>query len=207
MELIRAYFPNLTEQQTDQLTQLEHLYKEWNGKINVISRKDIDHLYIHHVLHSLAIAKFISFKPKTKIIDIGTGGGFPGVPLAILFPECHFYLIDSIGKKIKVVNEVVSFLKLKNVIAKQARAEEVKDKFHFAVTRAVARLNILIKWSQRLMEKSSFNDLPNGLICLKGGNISEEIQESPFVPVIEPISRYFKSDYFNEKHLIYLPLK
>src|ERR1700739_641686 len=165
-ELIFSYFPNLSEVQKKQFQQLDSLYKEWNEKINVISRKDIDELYTHHVLHSLGIAKVISFKPGTKILDVGTGGGFPGIPLAILFPESNFHLVDSIGKKITVVKEVAQALELKNVRAQQIRAEELVDKYDFVVSRAVTDLNVFIKWVKKNISRKGIHALPNGFLFL-----------------------------------------
>ena len=170
MNIIIKYFPDLTEEQIFQFTQLEPLYKDWNSQINVISRKDIDELYIRHVLHSLGIAKVIQFKDKTKILDVGTGGGFPGVPLAILFPHCEFVLVDSIGKKIKVVNEIVSRLNLQNVKAYHQRAEEVTGQFDFVVTRAVTSIKKFIPWVKGKLHPDSFNELKNGILFLKGGD-------------------------------------
>ncbi len=205
MELIRKYFPDLNEQQLEQFAALEDLYREWNEKINVISRKDIDNLYLHHVLHSLAIARFIQFKPGTKIIDLGTGGGFPGIPLAIIFPECHFTLVDSIKKKIAVVDAIVEGLGLSNVETKNARVEELKDKCDFVVTRAVAKIDKLLPWSRRVLAKQQTNMYPNGLIALKG-DMKEEIKLLPkfeYKEVIH-INRYFNEFYFEEKYLVYV---
>lgn len=205
MELIRKYFPDLNEHQIGQFAALEGLYRDWNEKINVISRKDIDNLYLHHVLHSLAIARFIQFKPGTKIIDLGTGGGFPGIPLAIIFPECHFTLVDSIKKKITVVDAVVEALGLTNVQTKNARVEELKDKFDFVVTRAVAKIDILLPWSRKVLAKQQTNMYPNGLIALKG-DMREEIKLIPKFEYKEMvhIPQYFNEFYFEEKYLVYV---
>ena len=207
IKTITNYFPDLTEEQIQQFTQLEPLYKDWNAQINVISRKDIDELYVKHVLHSLAIAKVIAFKPKTKILDVGTGGGFPGVPLAILFPEVEFVLVDSIGKKIKVVNEVVSRLGLENVKAYHKRAEEIDGQFDFVVTRAVARLKKFIPWIKGKLHPESFNDLKNGVLFLKGGDLAEEIEESNKKVELYPISDYFAEEFFETKVVLYTRVK
>ncbi|MBK9735899.1 MAG: 16S rRNA (guanine(527)-N(7))-methyltransferase RsmG [Saprospiraceae bacterium] len=205
MKLIHNYFPKLSEHQTSQFDMLKPLYEEWNAKINVISRKDIDNLYLHHVLHSLAIAKFIQFKPGTKIIDLGTGGGFPGIPLAILFPECNFTLVDSIRKKITVVQAVAEALELSNVNTQTIRVEEMKEKFDFVVTRAVAKIDQLLPWSRKVLSKTQTNMYPNGLIALKG-NMSEEIKLIPkfeYKEIIH-IPTYFNEHYFEEKYVFYV---
>jgi len=176
MEIIKKYFPNISQIQTEQLSQLQELYALWNSCINVISRKDIDHLYERHILHSLSIAKVVQFKTDTKIVDIGTGGGFPGIPLAILFPETNFHLVDSIGKKIKVVAAVVDELKLENVSFEQARAEELKDSYDFVISRAVTSIPQFYKWVTHLISKQSHNDLKNGILYIKGGNFEEELK-------------------------------
>lgn len=207
IKTITNYFPDLTETQIDQFTKLEPLYKDWNAQINVISRKDIDELYVKHVLHSLAIAKVIAFKPKTRILDVGTGGGFPGVPLAILFPEVEFVLVDSIGKKIKVVNEVVSRLGLENVKAYHKRAEEIEGQFDFIVTRAVARLKKFIPWVKGKLHPESFNDLKNGVLFLKGGDLAEEVAESKKQVHLYPISDYFSEEFFETKVVLYTRVK
>jgi 16S rRNA (guanine527-N7)-methyltransferase len=206
MEEILKYFPNLTETQRAQFEQLMPLYVEWNEKINVISRKDIDNLYRHHVLHSLAIAKFTQFKPDAHILDLGTGGGFPGIPLAILFPETKFYLADSINKKITVVKAVAEALGLENVTAHHTRAEDIKEKFDFVVTRAVATFDQLARWSLRSLKKEQRHAYPNGIIALKGGNIKEELKLLPFRPYseVQPIQKYFPYDFFEEKAVVYL---
>ncbi len=205
MERILKYFPELTDIQIKQFEALGPLYEEWNSKINVISRKDIDNLYLHHVLHSLAIAKFIQFKPGTKIIDLGTGGGFPGIPLAILFPECQFTLVDSINKKITVVNAVAEALELQNVTAKTGRVEELKTKFDFVVTRAVAKIDKLLPWSRKVIKDNHLNLYPNGLIALKG-DLTEELKLIPKFEYKEKehILRYFNDPYFEEKYVLYV---
>ncbi len=204
-EIIKA-FPSLTATQIEQFQALLPLYKEWNDKINVISRKDIDNLYAHHVLHSLAIAQYIRWKPGTQILDFGTGGGFPGIPLAIMFPECNFKMIDGTGKKIKVVNAVAQAIGLKNVEAVHIRGEEEKGKFDFVVSRAVMPLPDLVKIVRKNISTSQRNALPNGLICLKGGNLVAETQPFKNKVQLTPISQWFDNEWFNDKHLIYLPL-
>ncbi len=206
MEEILKAFPSLTATQIEQFQALLPLYKEWNDKINVISRKDIDNLYAHHVLHSLAIAQYIRWKPGTQILDFGTGGGFPGIPLAIMFPECNFKMIDGTGKKIKVVNAVAQAIGLKNVEAVHIRGEEEKGKFVFVVSRAVMPLPDLVKIVRKNISTSQRNALPNGLICLKGGNLVAETQPFKNKVQLTPISQWFDNEWFNDKHLIYLPL-
>ncbi len=206
MEEILKAFPSLTATQIEQFQALLPLYKEWNDKINVISRKDIDNLYAHHVLHSLAIAQYIRWKPGTQILDFGTGGGFPGIPLAIMFPECNFKMIDGTGKKIKVVNAVAQTIGLKNVEAVHLRGEEEKGKFDFVVSRAVMPLPDLVKIVRKNISTSQRNALPNGLICLKGGNLVAETQPFKNKVQLTPISQWFDNEWFNDKHLIYLPL-
>ncbi len=206
MEEILKAFPSLTATQIEQFQALLPLYKEWNDKINVISRKDIDNLYAHHVLHSLAIAQYIRWKPGTQILDFGTGGGFPGIPLAIMFPECNFKMIDGTGKKIKVVNAVAQAIGLKNVEAVHLRGEEEKGKFDFVVSRAVMPLPDLVKIVRKNISTSQRNALPNGLICLKGGNLVAETQPFKNKVQLTPISQWFDNEWFNDKHLIYLPL-
>ncbi len=202
--IISDYF-QLSDRQAEQFAQLDALYRDWNSKINVISRKDIDNLYEHHVLHSLAIAKLVPFQPDTTIMDVGTGGGFPGIPLAILFPECRFLLIDSIGKKIKVASEVAKALGLTNVICKQERVEEEKQKFDFVVSRAVMPLPDLVKLVRKNISKKHRNAVPNGLVVLKGGDLKEELR--PFKEAeVTPCSLYFKGEWFETKQVIYLPL-
>ena len=204
MKIISDYF-SLSEHQAEQFAQLDALYRDWNSKINVISRKDIDNLYEHHILHSLAIAKLLPFQPGTAIMDVGTGGGFPGIPLAILFPECQFLLIDSIGKKIKVASEVAQALELSNVVCKQERAEEEKQKFDFVVSRAVMPLPDLVKLVRKNISDKHRNAVPNGLVVLKGGDLKEEIR--PFKEAeVTPCSTWFKGEWFATKQVIYLPL-
>lgn len=207
MKSIKKYFPDLSEKQIEQFTMLEPLYKDWNAQINVISRKDIDELYIKHILHSLAIAKVVSFEPKTTILDVGTGGGFPGIPLAILFPECEFVLVDSIGKKIKVVNEVINRLELTNVKAYHKRAEEVDVQFDFVVTRAVTRIKKFIPWVKGRLKPESFNAIKNGVLFLKGGDLKEEIAESNKKVELFAISDFFTEDFFETKVVAYIRVK
>lgn len=207
ISLIKKYFPNLSKIQEEQYAQLDQLYRVWNAKINVISRKDIDNLYERHVLHSLAIACNIHFRPGTEVLDFGTGGGFPGIPLAIMFPEVKFRMIDGTGKKIRVVNEVAQALELKNVTAVHQRGEEEKGKFDFVVSRAVMPLPDLVKIVKRNIRKTSSNALPNGVLCLKGGNLEDELK--PFSNIVEVTSldTFFEEDWFKEdKKLIYLPI-
>jgi 16S rRNA (guanine527-N7)-methyltransferase len=232
MEVILKYFSDFTERQLQQFTALEKLYREWNEKINVISRKDIDALYEKHILHSLSIAAAFDFENGTEVIDIGTGGGFPGIPLAIFFPEVKFHLVDSIGKKLKVVNEIVDAIKLTNVTTQHTRAEEIKNrKFDFAVSRAVAPLRDLWFWSKPLLKKNKAEStkyevqsskliidnqksaienrrskIKNGLICLKGGDLSQEISESGLRPKMMPVDEIFKEASFAEKYVLYVSL-
>jgi 16S rRNA (guanine527-N7)-methyltransferase len=206
MELILKYFPNLTSEQIHQFEQLLPLYRDWNQKINVISRKDIDNLYLHHVLHSLSIAKYIQFKQGTKILDLGTGGGFPGVPLAILFPEVSFQLVDSINKKLDVIRAISEEIGLKNVTTQHTRVEEIKGiKFDFVVTRAVAPMSKLIQWSRKHVSDKHKNIIPNGIIALKGGNLRAELKEIRKGEYYETIKilDYFKEPFFVEKHIVY----
>lgn len=205
-EIIYKYFPHLSDEQLKQFAALGELYRDWNTKINVISRKDIDQLYEHHVLHSLAIAKIINFRPGTRILDFGTGGGFPGVPLSILFPECQFKLIDGTGKKIRVAQEVCNAIGLKNCQPTHLRGEDEKDKYDFIVSRAVMPLPDLVKLMRKNISKQQSNALPNGVICLKGGNLQAELQ--PFQKIVETtdISQFFSEEWFKEKYVIYLPL-
>lgn len=206
MELIRKYFPSLTPTQLSQFEQLYDLYFDWNSKINVISRKDIENLYLHHVLHSLAIAQVIHFKAGTTILDVGTGGGFPGVPLAILFPEVQFTLIDSIGKKIKVGTEVSNAIGLKNIVLKHLRVQEEKAKFDFVVSRAVMPLDDLVKLVKKNIKKEGKNAIPNGLICLKGGELQHEILPYKNIADTYDVYEYFKEEFFKTKKVVYVPL-
>ena len=202
--IISEHF-TLTPRQAEQFAQLDALYRDWNSKINVISRKDIDNLYEHHVLHSLSIAKLLPFQPGSTIMDVGTGGGFPGIPLAILFPECQFLLIDSIGKKIKVATEVAQALGLTNVVCKQERVEEEKQKFDFVVSRAVMPLPDLVKLIRKNISPKQKNAVPNGLVVLKGGDLKEELR--PFKEAeVTPCSTWFQGEWFETKQVIYLPL-
>mgnify|MGYP004683527355 FL=1 len=205
MEEILKYFPDITEKQKQQYAALYDLYKDWHEKINVISRKDIENLYTHHVLHSLAIAKTLSFRPGTKVLDFGTGGGFPGIPLAIMFPEVEFKMIDGTGKKIRVVNEVASAIGLENINAVHLRGEEEKGKYDFVVSRAVMPLPDLMKIIKKNVLKEGRNSLPNGLICLKGGNVEGEMKPYRKIAEAMEISSWFKDDWFNEKFVIYVP--
>lgn len=206
MEIILKYFPHLTEEQHRQFTALYDLYLDWNAKINVISRKDIENLYEHHVLHSLAIAKVIDFKPGTSVMDLGTGGGFPGIPLAILFPETKFHLVDSIGKKVRVANEVADAIGLRNVTFRHARAQEEKQLFDFVVSRAVMPLSDLIEIIKKNISKKQINALPNGLICLKGGELQHETLPFKNKTVIYNINDFFGEEFFETKKVVYVPL-
>ncbi|HKK74418.1 MAG TPA: 16S rRNA (guanine(527)-N(7))-methyltransferase RsmG [Saprospiraceae bacterium] len=206
MELIKAYFPDLSELQYEQLQRLGLLYKEWNSKINVISRKDIDNVYDHHILHSMAIAKFIRFQAGANVLDLGTGGGLPGLPMAILFPQTNFRLIDGTRKKITVVQAIKEDLGLKNVVARQKRAEEMKERFDFVICRAVASLDKLFEWSSPLLSKKEKHAFPNGLITLKGGDLDTEAEALPrgsYVDII-PLSQYYEEPFFEEKAIVYV---
>lgn len=203
--LIQKYFKHLTAEQISQFDRLYDLYSFWNAQINVISRKDIEELYERHILHSLGIAKFCTFKAGEKVLDVGTGGGFPGIPLAILFPETQFHLVDSIGKKIKVVNEVATALGLTNVKASHLRAEQVVDKYDFVVSRAVTRLIDFYPWVQGKFNKDSKNAIPNGILYLKGGELAEEISESRLKAELYPLSAYFEEEFFDTKFVVYIP--
>ena len=207
MDLIQKYFPDLNLQQISQFEQLGPLYHAWNEKINVISRKDIDELYLHHVLHSLALAKIIRFRSVTSIIDVGTGGGFPGIPLAILFPECHFTLIDSIGKKIRVVEEVAGALKLTNVTARKSPVQEIKTKFDFVVSRAVTSFPDFVNLVRKNVSENSFNSLPNGILYLKGCDFNEEISTYRKSAEVFDLSKIFSEPFFETKKVIYLPVR
>lgn len=206
MELILKYFPNLTPDQVSKFEQLETLYQDWNLKINVVSRKDIDELYLRHVLHSLAIAKIIQFQNGTKIMDVGTGGGFPGIPLAILFPKCSFHLVDSIAKKLKVVDEVVAGLDLYNVKTSHSRVEEVSDTYDFIVSRAVAAMPTFVHWVKGKVSKKQNNALKNGILYLKGGDLSEELKDYKTAEIYN-ISDYYVEDFFETKKVVHLPMK
>jgi 16S rRNA (guanine527-N7)-methyltransferase len=202
--LILKYFSDFTEAQIAQFAALEALYTEWNTKINVVSRKDINSIYLHHVLHSLSIAALVEFKPGCQIIDIGCGGGFPGIPLAIFFPNTEFHLVDSIAKKLKVVEAVCEGAGIKNITTQHTRAEEIKNrKFDFAISRAVAPLKDLWTWANPLLRKGSHHDIANGLICLKGGDLNQEISESGLRPKMMPIYKIFPEEYFQEKYIIH----
>lgn len=206
MERISKYFKDLTEKQLQQFSKLEALYKHWNSLINVISRKDIDELYLRHVLHSLGIAKVQHFKPNAHILDVGTGGGFPGIPLAIMFPETKFYLVDSIGKKIKVVQEVVNALGLKNVKAEHTRAEKVKGEFDFIVSRAVTNMDDFVKWTRKKVAKKQYHELKNGILYLKGGELTEELANFSRATVYN-LSDYYTEAFFESKKVVHIPLK
>ena len=206
MTIIEQYFPNLTEKQKDQFAKLYSLYADWNEKINVVSRKDIENLYINHVLHSLGIAKVMSFKPGAHVLDVGTGGGFPGIPLAILFPETNFHLVDSIGKKITVVNAVADGLGLKNVKGEQIRAEQIKNKYDFIVSRAVTRLKEFYGWIHQKVKDKSVHELDNGILYLKGGDLEEELAELKKPYSLYNLPDYFKEDFFETKKVVYVPL-
>ncbi len=204
--IVFQYFNSLTEKQHDQFTKLSALYQHWNEKINVISRKDIDNIYINHVLHSLGIAKVMAFNKGAQVMDVGTGGGFPGIPLAILFPETEFYLVDSIGKKITVVKEVAHSLGLKNITAEQIRAEQVKNKYDFVVSRAVTRMKEFYGWVDSRIKSDSRHSLDNGILYLKGGELDEELNELKRPYSLHELSEYFKEDFFETKKVVYVPV-
>ena len=206
MEIIKKYFPNLTELQAEQFAQLEALYSDWNTKINVISRKDIQNLYEHHVLHSLGIAKIINFKEGTTIMDLGTGGGFPGIPLAILFPQAQFHLVDSIGKKVKVASEVANAIGLKNVKFSHARAENIKEQYDFVVTRAVMPMVDLIKVARKNIKKGQMNAVPNGILALKGGELEREIASMKNIATVWELSKFFQEEYFATKKAVHVAI-
>lgn len=205
MDIIRKYF-KLDTTQEQRFAALGSLYADWNAKINVISRKDIDNLYEHHVLHSLAIAKILQFKPDTKILDLGTGGGFPGIPLAIMFPDCHFTLLDSVGKKLLVASEVAKSIGLENVDFKHCRVEDDKQKYEFVVSRAVMNLNDLVKLTRKNINHKQKNALPNGLICLKGGELQGEIKSFKHIATLYDLTEFYDEEYFTTKKAVYLPL-
>jgi 16S rRNA (guanine527-N7)-methyltransferase len=204
MKTITKYFPKLSETQLSLFEQLQPLYAEWNAQINVISRKDFPDFYEHHVLHSLAIAKLISFSPGTKVLDVGTGGGFPGIPLAILFPKTQFHLVDSIGKKIKVVTSVIESLGLQNVTAQQVRAEELTEKYDFIVSRAVTRLPEFVAWVQKNIARKQINALPNGILYLKGGDLQEELKPFKKNVFVKNLSDWFEEEFFETKKVVHL---
>lgn len=206
MEIITKYFPKLKPEQIELFRQLQPLYAEWNAQINVISRKDFDGFYERHVLHSLAIAKFIGFTPGTKILDVGTGGGFPGIPLAIFFPEVQFHLVDSIGKKIKVVNNVIESLGLKNATAEQSRAEELKSEYDFVVSRAVTSLPEFVPWVSKNIAKKQRNAMPNGIIYLKGGDLQHELKPFKNRAFAKKLSDWFEEEYFETKKVVHLAM-
>ncbi len=205
MNEILKYFPHLSEEQQRQYAALYDLYSDWNSKINVISRKDIDNLYEHHILHSLAIAKFIGFKAGTNILDFGTGGGFPGIPLAIMFPEVNFKLIDGTGKKIKVATEIAKAIGLKNVVAEHLRGEDEREKYDFIVSRAVMQLSEMIRLMRKNISHTQHNALPNGFITLKGGDLTEETKPYKNIANVLPLSEWFEEDWFKGKNIIYIP--
>jgi len=206
MDIITTYFPTLSETQLKQFELLAELYKDWNLKINVVSRKDIDEIYLRHVLHSLGIAKVVSFVPNSGVLDVGTGGGFPGIPLAILFPETHFHLVDSIGKKIKVVQEVAQGLELENVQVTNARVETIKDQYDFVVSRAVAQMDTFMHWVKDRVAKKSVHEIKNGILYLKGGDLTEELSKFPKATQY-PLSDFFKEEFFETKTVVHLPVK
>ncbi len=206
IDTILKYFPSLSDGQKQQFEQLGELYPEWNSKINVISRKDIDNLYVNHILHSLAIARFITFAPGSAVLDMGTGGGFPGVPLAVMFPEVRFHLVDRIGKKLKVVDDIAARTGLTNVTTQHGDIKEVKGGYDFVVSRAVMDLNELIPLVRRLVKRECINAMPNGLICLKGGNLDGELHNVKHRVMVEDLSGYFEEEFFDTKKVVYLPL-
>lgn len=205
MNEILKYFPHLSEEQQRQYAALYDLYSDWNSKINVISRKDIDNLYEHHILHSLALAKFVGFKAGTHILDFGTGGGFPGIPLAIMFPEVNFKLIDGTGKKIKVATEIAKAIGLKNVVAEHLRGEDEREKYDFIVSRAVMQLSDMIRLMRKNISHTQHNALPNGFITLKGGDLTEETKPYKNIANVLPLSEWFEEDWFKGKNIIYIP--
>lgn len=204
--ILSAYFPSLSDQQLHQFNQLGGLYQEWNDKINVISRKDIENIYVNHVLHSLGIAKVLTFQPQADVLDVGTGGGFPGIPLAILFPQTRFHLVDSIGKKITVVSEVSKALGLRNVKAEQIRVEQLRGKYDFIVSRAVTRMKEFYGWVHNKVKQDSMHSLDNGILYLKGGDLDEEMRELKRPYSVYNLSDYFKEEFFETKRVVYVPL-
>ncbi len=206
MEHILKYFPELTEVQREQFSQLETLYPEWNTRINVISRKDIDNLEVNHILHSLGLVKFVRFTPGTRVMDLGTGGGFPAIPLAVYYPEVTFHLVDRIGKKLKVAQDIAERIGLKNVTIQHGDVKEVKGKFDFVVSRAVMPLGDMVPLVKRFIASEDQNAIPNGLLCLKGGDLSGEVQQFKNQVLIDDLSSYFKEDFFKTKKILYLPL-
>jgi len=206
MEHILQYFPELTEKQREQMAQLEVLYPEWNAKINVISRKDIDNLEVNHILHSLGLVKFVKFTPGTRVMDLGTGGGFPGIPLAIYYPDVTFHLVDRIGKKLKVAQDIAERIRLTNVTIQHGDVKEVKGKFDFVVSRAVMDLGEMVPLVRRFIDSEDRNAVPNGLLCLKGGDLTGEIHKFKNQVLIDELSSYFKEEFFKTKKILYLPL-
>ncbi|CAG5073225.1 Ribosomal RNA small subunit methyltransferase G [Dyadobacter sp. CECT 9623] len=206
MELINKYFPELTDDQRSKFSEMEELYQYWNARVNVISRQDIDTLYERHILHSLGIAKVQPFKSGTSVLDVGTGGGFPGIPLAIMFPDAQFHLVDSIGKKIRVVQEIADALKLTNVKAEQIRAEKLDDSYEFVVSRAVTRITPFVGWVRKNISRNSFHELRNGILYLKGGDLTEELAELPHKKRVFELSDYFSEEFFETKKVVYVPL-
>jgi 16S rRNA (guanine527-N7)-methyltransferase len=206
MDITLNYFPTLTDKQIQQIKSLQELYTFWNAQINVISRKDIDNLYLHHVLHSLSIAKLIFFKPQTSILDVGSGGGFPGIPLAILFPSVAFHLVDNVGKKIKVIQAIAKELELSNVKCTQIHAEQLNDKYDFILGRAVATLPVFYNWVKKIVSPNSVHDFANGILYLKGGDIWDEIKKIPRQAVAYPVNTWFEEEYFSEKYIIHIPV-
>lgn len=205
MDLIKKYFPELDEQKLEKLERLGPLYQDWNEKINVISRKDMEHFYEKHVLHSMAIAKVMSFAPGSKVLDIGTGGGFPGIPLAIMFPDTHFHLVDSIGKKITVVKDVAKQLKLSNVEAQQVRAEQLVRRYDFIISRAVTRFANFLPWVKGKFRKEDINEMQNGMFLLKGGQVDEEMEETMLAYITYHLDDYFAEEFFQTKKIVYVP--
>ncbi len=206
MEIIKKYFPNLTPEQQQQFSTMLKLYPEWNEKINVISRKDIENLEVNHILHSMALAKFVQLMPGTAVMDLGTGGGFPGLPLAVLFPQATFHLVDRVGKKLKVAQDIATQAGVTNVTFQHGDVLEVKGQFHFVVSRAVMPLPDMVKLVRRFIAKDNINSIPNGLLCLKGGTLEQELQPYKREVLVDDISSYFKEDFFKTKKIVYLPL-